>query len=40
LQRVYAAKHKSALEEHVREYAREELLGEDRQGDEQQESGQ
>jgi hypothetical protein len=40
LQRAYAPKHKSALEEHVREYAREVLLGEDRQGDEEQESGE
>jgi hypothetical protein len=37
LQRAYVAKHKSALEEHVREYAREKLLGKDRESDEEPE---
>jgi hypothetical protein len=41
LERAYDAKHKSALEQHVREYAREELLGKSgaSEGDEEQEEG-
>jgi len=37
LQRAYVAKHNSALAEHVREYAREKLLGKDRESDEEPE---